>query len=94
MGEQSLADADVTAGEIADSTDGVTRFALLDMTLINPFHPDRVAVEVADNAPNPLDGLIDHYAVIDFVHNSQFSNFAQPRYLSSSTVYNPSLERT
>jgi hypothetical protein len=94
MGEQSLADAGVTIGEIADSADGVTRFAILDMALVDPFHPDRVAVEVADNAPNTISGLIDHCAVIDFVHNSQFSNFAQPRYLSSSTVYNPSLERT
>jgi hypothetical protein len=79
MGEQSLADAGVTIGEIADSTDGVTRFAILDMALLDPFHPDRVAVEVADNAPNPIGGLIDHCAVIEFVHNSSVLQFRSTR---------------
>jgi hypothetical protein len=45
------------------------------MALVDPLDPDRVAVEVTDNAPNPIGRLIDHCAVIDFVHNSQFSKF-------------------
>jgi hypothetical protein len=76
MSQQSLADARVTTGEIPDSADGVTRFTFLDVALVDPFHPDRIAVEIADNAPNPIGGLINHRAVIDFVHNSHYSNFA------------------
>ena len=89
MGEQSLANAGVTIGEIADSTDGVTRFAILDMALGDPFHPNWVAVEVADNAPNAIGGLINHCAVIDFVHDLSILQFRSAEAFYRSTVYNP-----
>jgi len=75
MSDQSLADARVSIGEITDSADGVTRFTILEVALVDPFHPDRVAVEVAYNAPNPIGGLINHCAVIDFVHDSSLLQF-------------------
>ncbi len=68
MGQQTLANVRVAIGEVADGPYGIAGFSLFDFTLGNALHPHRIAVEVANDAPNPIGGLVDHGTVINLRH--------------------------
>ena len=69
MRKQTFTNMSVTSREIPNGANGVTRFASLNMALVDALDPDRLAVEVANYAPNSLGRVINDNTVVDFIHD-------------------------
>jgi hypothetical protein len=68
MRQQALTDTSITSRKIPDCANGVTGFTSLNMALVDALDPDRIAIEVANYAPDSLGRVINNGAVVNFVH--------------------------
>jgi tRNA/tmRNA/rRNA uracil-C5-methylase (TrmA/RlmC/RlmD family) len=54
--------------DVTHSASGVAGFATFDMAFPGTIHPDRITVEITDDIPHVIRGLLEHSAVISLCH--------------------------